>query len=232
MLVVACPLALQRLVLLLLRRHLLVATSSRVGQCLAVGDGDVSAVLLLARRPLLEGFVAWSRHRHARDRGSQKPTSQARLAGSASLHFRDLGPSTGREERPWNGVMAQHRRSAGVPGVTCDAPLDARPSAPGPLGPGAGGEPDDAAAWGGERDERAVHEEQRAPRGGARPGDDVCRTREEADSDRPDASPVVSNRHCSPVLLGSCPPACLRRMGSARANRSGWSPGSEWKEFE
>lgn len=48
---------------------------------------------------------------------------------------------------------------------------------------------------------------------------------------RPDASSVGSNRHCSPVLLGSCPPVCLRYMGSARANRSGWSPDSEWKEF-
>ena len=50
-------------------------------------------------------------------------------------------------------------------------------------------------------------------------------------SARPYAAPVVSSRHCSPVLHGSCPPVCLRYMGSARANRSGWSPGSEWKEF-
>lgn len=48
---------------------------------------------------------------------------------------------------------------------------------------------------------------------------------------RSDAVPVVSSRHCSPFLHGSCPPACLRYMGSARANRSGWSPGSEWKEL-
>jgi len=53
----------------------------------------------------------------------------------------------------------------------------------------------------------------------------------EPGSARPNAAPVTSNRHCSPVLHGSCPPVCLRYMGSARANRSGWSPDSEWKEF-
>ena len=57
------------------------------------------------------------------------------------------------------------------------------------------------------------------------------RMRAAAGSARPDATPVRHNRHCSP-LLGSCPPACLRYMGSARANRSGRSPDSEWKEFD
>jgi hypothetical protein len=62
-------------------------------------------------------------------------------------------------------------------------------------------------------------------------GGDVHHMRAQPGSARPNAAPVVSSRHCSPVLHGSCPPACLRRMGSARANRSGWSPGSEWKEL-
>jgi hypothetical protein len=47
----------------------------------------------------------------------------------------------------------------------------------------------------------------------------------------PDAGLAARSRHCNPVLLGSCPPACLRHMGSARASRSGWSPDSESKEF-
>lgn len=56
------------------------------------------------------------------------------------------------------------------------------------------------------------------------PDGDVCRMRVKCDPARPDAILEGSNRHCSPVLLDSCPPVCLRYMGSARANRSGRSP--------
>jgi hypothetical protein len=58
-----------------------------------------------------------------------------------------------------------------------------------------------------------------------------CRKRVETGSARPGATPGESKRHCSPVLLGSCPPVCLRCMGSARANRSERSPDSGWKVF-
>jgi hypothetical protein len=82
-----------------------------------------------------------------------------------------------------------------------------------------------------------VHEElpQGHPCGGVTldAGDDglASRKRVATGSARPDATPVVSIRHCSPQL-DNCPPACLRYMGSARANRSGRSPGSELKEFD
>lgn len=46
----------------------------------------------------------------------------------------------------------------------------------------------------------------------------------------PDATLVESNRHDSLVLLDSCPPACPRYMGPARANRSERSPDSERRE--
>lgn len=111
-----------------------------------------------------------------------------------------------------------------------------RPYVRGPSGPGVdGGRRDDVAAIrdgtaaGG--DGPAGREARRARHGRVTLGGDVCHTGAEAGSALPDAAPVASNRHCSPVLLGSCPPACLRHMGSARANRPGWSPGSVWKEF-
>ena len=57
-------------------------------------------------------------------------------------------------------------------------------------------------------------------------GDDGCRMCVKSGSARPDATPGENSRHCSLFLLCSCPPACLRCMGSARANRSGRSPDS------
>lgn len=76
---------------------------------------------------------------------------------------------------------------------------------------------------------REAHEEQAVPDGGAMIDDDECGVahcthEREAGSARPDASSVLNSRHCSLILLGSCPPVCLRCMGSARASRSGRSP--------
>lgn len=73
----------------------------------------------------------------------------------------------------------------------------------------------------------SVHVSSRVPRAALGfLGGDECRMRVESGSARPDATLVGSNRHCSPALLDSCPPVCLRYMGSARANRSGRSPES------
>jgi len=80
-------------------------------------------------------------------------------------------------------------------------------------------------------DVTTVHEGAMGRHAGVRPCGDAHHMRAAPGSARPNAAPVMSSRHYSPVLHGSCPPVCLRRMGSARANRSGWSPGSEWKEL-
>lgn len=120
--------------------------------------------------------------------------------------------------------------------VKADEPYGERPDgrrdAPDPLGSGGDGW-GDAATWCGESATALIHVNSRVPRAAL---DflcgDACRMRVETDSARPDAILVESNRHCSPVLLDSCPPACRRCMGSARANRSGRSPESVWKEFD
>ncbi|KAG8676654.1 hypothetical protein FPOAC1_002661 [Fusarium poae] len=44
-------------------------------------------------------------------------------------------------------------------------------------------------------------------------------------------SPDPNNPRYNPPL-DKCPPVCLRRMRSSRANRSGRPLGSEWKEFD
>lgn len=55
-----------------------------------------------------------------------------------------------------------------------------------------------------------------------------CKLGDGPDPSEPGAPPPGSgqkSRHCS-LRLGSCPPACRRYMGSARANRPGRSPKS------
>ncbi len=133
-----------------------------------------------------------------------------------------------------NEATAPGRRSgAKAPGVPCVAPPGGCPSAPDPSGSGGGGR-GGAGTWRGERVTAAAHEDFPGAYAGAGSlGDgDGYRMCVGSGSARPDATPGESSRHCSLALLCNCPPACLRCMGSARANRSGRSPGSEGKEFD
>jgi hypothetical protein len=116
----------------------------------------------------------------------------------------------------------------------CAEPPDAPQDAPGPSGSdGDGGGRDDAATWYGENAKRIVHVGRYVPYVGAlgfRDGGGVSRTRAEFDFAPPNATLAESTRHGSLVLLDSCPPACPRCMGPARANRSERSPDSERRE--
>lgn len=108
----------------------------------------------------------------------------------------------------------------------CAERPDDRSDAPDPLGSDDDGR-DDAATWRGESAAAPAHVSSRVPCAALDfLGGDACRMRVESGSARPDATLVGSTRHCSPALLDSCPPVCLRYMGSARANRSGRSPES------
>jgi hypothetical protein len=131
-------------------------------------------------------------------------------------------------------VRAGH--SGKAPGVPCAAAShpEGRRGAKGPL-VSDGGEECGVATWCGGSATVSAHVSSlplQYAEVDFRGGGGERRIRVETGSARPDATPVMCSRHCSPVLLGSCPPPCLRYMGSARANRSGRSPGSEWKVFD
>lgn len=142
------------------------------------------------------------------------------------------------------GIKEQHRRemalpvrhSAAVPDGPCDEWQGDHPSGPGPSALRAGGgiAHGDGTAHGvvevadvdgairAARDGWARGLGDAASPGGAAAGDGESHIHETAvGSARPDASLEENNRHCNPVLLDSCPPACLPHMGSARASRSG-----------
>ena len=129
---------------------------------------------------------------------------------------------------------APGRHSETVPGGPCVVLPDDCPGAPDPSGSGDGGRSDGVGTWCDEYVTAVAH----ADFPGAcvvtdfLGGDDGYRMRVMPGSARPDAPPGESSRHGSPVLLCSCPPACLRCMGSARANRSGRSPDSGGKESD
>lgn len=129
--------------------------------------------------------------------------------------------------------MAQARQNAKGQDRTADELQDVRPSELGPLGAedvDAQKGDDAAAAWSysailwGFGVSKVPCDEWKSD------GAASC-IRVAAGFDRPDASPVTSSRHCSLLLFGSCPPACLRHMRSARASRPGRESESEWKEL-
>jgi hypothetical protein len=162
-------------------------------------------------------------------------------------------PSKGKVERLPSAATGYGRRSAMGRHETSVVHQDGHPFAKGPSVPdegdappalnGAGPEHGASAAGmsaGGGVAVRRNREEywrlgrygRRSLDGGAAAGLDVDYIHAAtSDLDPPNARPVVSNRHCSPDLLDSCPPACRQRLGSARANRSGRSPGSVGREF-
>ena len=123
--------------------------------------------------------------------------------------------------------MVLDRRSGTVPGDPCGVPPGGCPDAPDPSGSGDGGR-SDAGTLCGEYVIVVAHADFLGAYAvtGGHGGDDGCRMCVESGSARPDATPGENSRHCSLFLLCSCPPACLRCMGSARANRSGRSPDS------
>lgn len=237
----AFPLVLQHLVRLHPPRLRRAASSLMVVPCPAACGGDVLA-LPLEHTLHPEAFAASSPCPPVRDPTSQEPRGRDHPVLAASALDSDPVPWKDTKEPPRNGGKDQELRNAKDLSGTDDELPGTHPSAPRPseLGADDAQRHDDdavavAAAVAACRDgcRRDFHGESRAPGDGAMLGGaGESRIRGVAGSDRPDAIPVVSNRHCSPVLLGNCPPACLRRMRSARANRSGWEPGSEWKEFE
>lgn len=143
---------------------------------------------------------------------------------AASVSWRDIA---GRREKP------SERHSVKALGVPYASPQEGLPDAMGPS-KSDGGEACDAETWPGGDEPALVHVSCQSPGVaiGFPYGDGVRRMYVATDSDRPDAIPEENSRHCNPVLLDSCPPACLRYMGSARANRSGRSPDSGWKVFD
>lgn len=208
-------------------------------------DGDESVLLRLAHRLGPTVFVAWILGRFLEDPECPAPRDRDHLAEvvlSSRDHVSGLEKDT--VARPLHEEKVQGLRNVAAPGGPCVDFPGGHPSARGPSILDDGARRDGATPC---RDVKFAGGDVRAGCG-ASPGrhgqarlggvgghhmDSGADADAGAGADpaRPDASPVTNNRHCSPDLLGSCPPACLQCMGSARANRSGWLPVAVWKEL-
>lgn len=219
----------------------------------AWADGRVLPRRLGRRTRLQVGSAASIRCRIAPDRSCRGPISPNRR-GEASSHHPGWGQAPSKDTAVLRPNAARdrldHQSAKGLDG-TYDG-LDGPPSDLDPLARAGLDEPSgDAAAWLCSGTRSGYHEEWTilygewmrddavgpaavpvvGPAAAANAANAAKHIRVAVGSDRPDASPVVSSRHCSLFLIGSCPPACLRSMGSARANRSGWEPDSVSREL-